>query len=414
MTYDVTRGMAFLRRMRRSRYWYAQFCVPKADGSWRAITRSTKIEVQPRDGSSARKARADAQLVADKWEYAAKSGVREKQIRKVMVELAQEVAGLNVEIPTVKDWFEQQVMAIAKEGLRPATIRNYRDAQKKLFAFLGKKVDWTVDRITTKDMNEFKSWLLDRIGVVTVNKVLELVKRIFADGVRLHVFDENPCDPVKPAKLANADKGRKAKRAFTVEELRRVLAVADEEMRSMTLVALYTGGQRLGDVANLCWDAVDFDRNEIRFRTMKTGREMAVPMIGVLRSFLLERRRVVQGDWLHPENHALYELRGSAPVSRNFMFVLFQAGLISSNPLRAGVKRKDRLPSDVSRKRQRNSLSFHSLRYTATTVLHAAGVPFALVQEIVGHDSSDVHEGYISKFGERSVTEALEKLPVIE
>jgi integrase len=41
-------------------------------------------------------------------------------------------------------------------------------------------------------------------------------------------------------------------------------------------------------------------------------------------------------------------------------------------------------------------LSFHSLRRTATTLLHEAGVPSAVAQALIGHDSEAMHGIYIS------------------
>jgi len=35
------------------------------------------------------------------------------------------------------------------------------------------------------------------------------------------------------------------------------------------------------------------------------------------------------------------------------------------------------------------------LRHTATSLLHTAGVPVAVVKEFIGHSSLAVHEGYI-------------------
>ena len=40
------------------------------------------------------------------------------------------------------------------------------------------------------------------------------------------------------------------------------------------------------------------------------------------------------------------------------------------------------------RAREVESLSFHSLRRTATTLLHQAGIPAAVAQGVIGHDSS--------------------------
>ena len=50
----------------------------------------------------------------------------------------------------------------------------------------------------------------------------------------------------------------------------------------MVLCSLYLGGQRLGDVAMLRWDAVDWEKGVVKLVTQKTGREMVVPMVPAL------------------------------------------------------------------------------------------------------------------------------------
>jgi integrase len=47
-------------------------------------------------------------------------------------------------------------------------------------------------------------------------------------------------------------------------------------------------------------------------------------------------------------------------------------------------------------RREVNALSFHSLRRTATTWLHEAGVADAVAQSLIGHSSKAVHDTYIS------------------
>ena len=55
-------------------------------------------------------------------------------------------------------------------------------------------------------------------------------------------------------------------------------------------------------------------------------------------------------------------------------------------------------------------LSFHSLRRTATTLLHEAGVPAAVVQSLIGHDSEEVHQLYVA-VGKDAMASAAAKLP---
>jgi integrase len=65
-----------------------------------------------------------------------------------------------------------------------------------------------------------------------------------------------------------------------------------------------------------------------------------------------------------------------------------------------------------SARRMREELSFHSLRHSATTILHEAGVPSSVAQAMIGHQSEAVHESYVS-VGAEAVRRAAEKLPAI-
>ena len=57
-------------------------------------------------------------------------------------------------------------------------------------------------------------------------------------------------------------------------------------------------------------------------------------------------------------------------------------------------------------------MSFHSLRRTATTLLHEAGVPSAVAQALIGHDSEAMHELYIL-VGREALEKATAALPEI-
>jgi integrase len=49
-------------------------------------------------------------------------------------------------------------------------------------------------------------------------------------------------------------------------------------------------------------------------------------------------------------------------------------------------------------------------RRTATTLLHEAGVPAAVVQSLIGHDSEEVHQLYVA-VGKDALASAAAKLP---
>jgi integrase len=64
----------------------------------------------------------------------------------------------------------------------------------------------------------------------------------------------------------------------------------------------------------------------------------------------------------------------------------------------------------LKRARTASQLSFHSLRRTATTLLHEAGIPQAVAQALIGHDSAAVHEVYIS-VGHEALVKAAAAFP---
>ena len=157
---------------------------------------------------------------------------------------------------------------------------------------------------------------------------------------------------------------RKA-RAFTQEELRRLLAVAGPR-RLVYLVLLYTG-QRKNEVRALVWGDLhlDGDRPFALFRegTMKDKTKRAVP--------------------LHPG--LIGELRAARPLlarDDQRVFAVFPTyKTLRSDFLRAEVLHKDTLG---------RVLHFHSFRKTFQTMGVLAGVNQRSAQELLGHSDANL------------------------
>jgi integrase len=198
-----------------------------------------------------------------------------------------------------------------------------------------------------------------------------------------------------------------SKRPFTLPELRAVLAVADPEWRSLILFGLYTG-QRLSDLITLSWHNIDLERNEVRLITSKTSRTMIIPMAPPLRAHIesLPASDDPQAP-LHPRAFAILCRTGKASaISNAFSNLLMQAGLrprpTPESHRSRGIGRSGR--------RKINALSFYSLRRTATTLLHEAGVPPSVAQALIGHDSEEVHHDYIG-IGREALRNAVNRFP---
>ena len=121
---------------------------------------------------------------------------------------------------------------------------------------------------------------------------------------------------------------------------------------------------------SLTWNNIDLERGEVRLVTGKTNRRMIIPMAPPLRSHI---ESLPAGDDpqapLHPHAFAILSRTGSASaISQAFSDLLVQTGL-RTRP--TAVSHKSRGIGHSGR-RKINALSFHSLRRTATTLLHEA------------------------------------------
>jgi integrase len=197
-----------------------------------------------------------------------------------------------------------------------------------------------------------------------------------------------------------------ARRAFTLPELNRLLAVADDEWRSLILFGFYTGA-RLGDIAAARWQQIDLEAGGFTYTSRKTGRTTIIPMPAVLRAHV---EKMPAGDDpaqpLHPRAFASWSLRQqSNTLSRSFGELLASAGLIAERPRQKMTHGKGR-----AAKREGSGLSFHCLRHTAVSLLKSAGVSDAVARDIAGHESAEVSRLY-THIEDGAKREALDRLP---
>ena len=213
---------------------------------------------------------------------------------------------------------------------------------------------------------------------------------------------------VDPAEAVRAVRGRgePTRRPFTLDELRGVLEVADEEWRNIIRCGFFTA-LRLGDIATLQWSQVDFDRGEIRLRTAKTGRRIVIPISTALRRHLLQyagNPRRLSGA-VHPHAFAVVSEQDgrTGTLSNQFRALLVAAGLRAPEPHRSrGIGRSNR--------RTASELTFHSLRHTHVSLLKDAGIPDAVTMALVGHESAAMSHRY-THVGKEALSRAAETLP---
>src|SRR5262249_55413038 len=233
----------------------------------------------------------------------------------------------------------------------------------------------------------------------TVNHEVKFLRMVFRAARRDALISDDPAEFVDTVRKGNSAR----RRPFTIPELKAVLSVADEEWRSMVLFGLYTG-QRLGDVAMLTWENIDLRRGEIRLISRKTGRTLILPIAAPLRRHI---EALPSSDGaaapLHSRAHAIVSKQGkSGHLSNQFADLLAQAGLRQKKPHRKNM--------DGAAERPGSQLTFHCLRHTAVTMLKEAGIPPAVVMELIGHDSDAISEHY-THVGAEAMQKAADSLP---
>jgi integrase len=378
--------MASIWKRANSQYWTA--CFRDQNGNQRrASTKETN--------------RKQAQKIADEYEKAIRTKRTLRQTQKVLDRLHEEISGEKIVRTTLRkfvaDWLETKEPETA-----PQTYIFYKSSVTKLIAFLGARADLLITEITRSDLLAYRNSLAKKLAARSVNHDVKVAKMLFRAARKLGLIAEDPAEFVDCVRRQTPA----TKRPFTLPQLRAILDVADPEWRSLILFGLYTG-QRLGDLAKLRWANVDLQKGEVRLKTAKTGRIMIIPMAEPLRKHA-ESLPISDDPHapIHPRAYGLMETQGkSGGLSNQFADLLADAGLREKKPHRSEGKTR-------SSRREINSLSFHSLRRTATTLLHEAGIPAAVAQALIGHDSEAMHELYIN-VGRQALEKAAAALPAV-
>jgi len=386
--------MAFVFKQKGSKYWYAGW----KDEKGKRINRSTKIE-------NKQNKRKKALRAADEYEEASRDKKTVKQLRKTLADLQQKVTGVEMVSSTVIEYFKDYV-EMKRGETSTATVRLYETCTRDFKLWIGKdRTEEDIDLVTAQDMVGFRNSILAKVSSSTANNKMKALRAIFSKACKEGVILEDPTASLNLGRKSNANTHKLEKRAFTVEEMEAMLKVADAEWQGMIKFGLHTG-QRLGDIATLRWSQIDLEGGIVRFKTAKTGKQVTNLMSNSLRDHVLG----LQANdnpmaFVHETLGPLYEQSGSSAVSNQFVGILADCGL--REPVSHDKEKDGR-----NGKRADTQLSFHCLRVTAITRMHEAGIPAAIVEQWVGHDSSDVHKLYI-KTGTEALQKASDVLPNI-
>jgi integrase len=372
--------MASIRRKKGTPNWYA--CVTLPGGRRRQFsTRKTN--------------RKEALEIAQATELALRKGRDRQHFLHLLGGLWAEVSPEGPKM-LAADYFARW-FAVRKPEISKTTAEKYAQViDEASAAWEGRDLD----QLSQQDVAALRDQWGSVHSAATANLKLRILKGVLADAWRDGAAARNEAAKVRPLKKSAS----KSRRPFSTEELRLLLQTAGEtEWKGMILLGLYTG-QRLKDLANLSWDKIHLDRQEISFRAGKTGRIILLPLACPLADYLIGRPAPDQADEaLFP---ALAGLR-SAALSQAFYRLMTEARLVTPREHWKGRR------SEMPKRRTASVIGFHSLRHTATSMLKAAGVSEAVAMAIIGHDSPAVSQHYTS-IGQETLREAISRLPRLD
>jgi integrase len=308
--------------------------------------------------------------------------------------------------------------------------RTTTDYNQKFNLFLGWIADRPIHWITKIDYSTYKNWLLTEyewakgkrgLNARTVDKYTTAVNGFFNWAQASGYFPEGQSLPTAKQTIMSKSavkkraKKREANRNFRPEELSVAFDAEAYALENQVvhhfwapLLALFTGARRaevsqllIRDVAQLPdgrW-YIDITDDDYSKNVKNDNARRTVPLhptlieIGFL-DYLNEVKAAKQGPELFPGVEANKHGEKGNAVGNAWRRYLVRRGLRTEQA-------KDENP---------DTLTFHSLRHTAISVLREAGVPYDLRCQMVGHEAEGQQADY---GGAASVAALAEKvLPV--
>ena len=261
--------------------------------------------------------------------------------------------------------FIKEYNEIEGPNLRESTLLGIYGRSFK--SFINVCGDRDLSSYTTRDVDLFKARRVTNCSPTTVNIEFRSLKRAFNCGVRWDVIKENPFMKSSPLRVPE-----KRPTCLTEEEFSALLQKTGETMLKRLFEFAVLTGMRLGEIQNLRWSNVDFEKRLIDVSNCdgfltKTGKIRVVPMSNRVVELLKEMR----ADGI--ELTYAFEFNRSK-VSRSYIDHKFRE-----------YRKAAGLQDDVT---------FHSLRHTFATWLVQRGVSIFEVQKLLGHSDIKVTQVY--------------------
>lgn len=200
----------------------------------------------------------------------------------------------------------------------------------------------------------------------TLNRDLSLLSALYRWAIGAGYCRENPARGVERFN----ERGRAREVYLTGAEVRALLDACSPSLRPIATMAVHTGA-RQGELRGLEWRDVDLERRTmlVRPEVEKSGRGRQVRLAADVVAMLEELRGRRSRPRLDGTDRVFLSQRGK-PWSRSGLQVAFQQA----------VRRCEGIEGS-----KRGSVTFHTMRHTAASLMAGAGVTLFEVGTVLGH-----------------------------
>ena len=251
-------------------------------------------------------------------------------------------------------------------GLSAGGQRAHIRSCKRFAAFLG----CSPETATRDDIRRFQLHLAEEaVSIGTRNAVMSGVKFLFRVTLRrLDLAEE----------IYHLNEPQRAPVILSVNEVKRLLAVAKPLKPKVLLSIAYGTGMRAGEVVRLKVGDIDSDQMIIRViqGKGKKDRQVKLPkdLLGLLRAWWSVRSKRLDAGKPLAERWLFPGIGGDRPMSARQFGRLFQ-----QTARLAGITKR---------------VTLHSLRHSFATHLLESGVDIRIIQAMLGHSKLDVTARY--------------------
>lgn len=278
--------------------------------------------------------------------------------------------------------------------MSPGTESNYRNAVLDMVKWMRLRSCRNVSDVRVELAERYLQELSSKIVLISYNNRLVLFKGIWSLLAKKKY--SVMMDAWEGFQKMKGAKGESKRRALTVEEVKRLVENADEDLRLAILLSYYTA-QREVDCCRLKWENVDFNLNTISLvpqkTSRKTGKRVTVHMHDELRAYLLRLKETATDEYVSRRNAEDYD----AKRIQGRLATLFD---------KCGIQRHYRDDNG----RLKILTGFHAIRHTwASNAANHGRLSATGLQSVMGWSSSQMVDTYVHAADE-SVTRAVESI----